>query len=153
MMMVKKKDCSIFIPLRTFLIPDSTITPGCLFFHAFRWCSSYRHQYSGCDSIGCKWLLSFKQRRVSLCNRNPLPALLDIVDLDGPDYAGPFTVELQKDHRVNWAVAINSTSKTSPTTSTDKMTLLAFAITNKLQVKPSIPEAIILQHFQATLQL
>ncbi|KAL4005862.1 hypothetical protein ACER0C_005575 [Sarotherodon galilaeus] len=43
---------------------------------------------------------SIKQRRVSLCN----------LDLDGPDYAGPFTVELQKDHRVNWTVAINSTS-------------------------------------------
>ncbi|XP_077371878.1 B-cadherin [Festucalex cinctus] len=51
-----------------------------------------------------------KQRDVRICNRQPYHTQLDLEDWDGPGHAGPFTVELQGEHRLHWTVGINSTS-------------------------------------------
>uniref|UniRef100_A0A3B4AGF7 Cadherin-1 n=1 Tax=Periophthalmus magnuspinnatus TaxID=409849 RepID=A0A3B4AGF7_9GOBI len=48
-----------------------------------------------------------QQRRVSVCNVDPVPVQLDIVDSDSPENAAPFTVELQGEHSKSWNIKVN----------------------------------------------
>ncbi|XP_035273192.1 B-cadherin-like [Anguilla anguilla] len=50
------------------------------------------------------------QREVSICNEQPDPARLSVIDADGPGNAGPFDVELLGESRNNWTARVNSTS-------------------------------------------
>ncbi|KAJ0029222.1 hypothetical protein NQD34_004219 [Periophthalmus magnuspinnatus] len=49
-----------------------------------------------------------QQRRVSVCNVDPVPVQLDIVDSDSPENAAPFTVELQGEHSKSWNIKVNA---------------------------------------------
>ncbi|XP_072291927.1 B-cadherin isoform X2 [Eucyclogobius newberryi] len=51
-----------------------------------------------------------QQRKVSVCSVDPDPVQLDIVDPDSPGNAGPFTVELQREHFKSWNIKTNSSS-------------------------------------------
>ncbi|CAL9695303.1 unnamed protein product [Knipowitschia caucasica] len=51
-----------------------------------------------------------EQRKVSLCSVNPVPVQLDILDPDSTGNNGPFTVELQGEHRKSWNIISNSSS-------------------------------------------
>ncbi|XP_028823226.1 B-cadherin-like isoform X2 [Denticeps clupeoides] len=48
-----------------------------------------------------------EEQIVQFCVLDPVPIPLTITDGDGPGNAGPFTVELQDDARVNWTVSTN----------------------------------------------
>ncbi|XP_063052217.1 B-cadherin-like [Engraulis encrasicolus] len=51
-----------------------------------------------------------KEKHVQFCSLDPVPVPLTILDADGPDNAGPFTVQLAEDSRTNWTTITNSSS-------------------------------------------
>ncbi|MCJ8747437.1 hypothetical protein PDJAM_G00153370 [Pangasius djambal] len=54
---------------------------------------------------------TIEERVISVCNKESAPVLLSVTDKDGPEYASPFSVQLQGDGRNNWTARMND-SKT-----------------------------------------
>lgn len=52
-----------------------------------------------------------RQSQASVCNVEPSPAMLDIMDRDDPGHKEPFGVEVFGDHKLNWSISVNSTSQ------------------------------------------
>lgn len=54
----------------------------------------------------CLTLTVFSQ----MCNKEPAPQLLTVLDKDGPGFAAPYTVTLNGDTKTNWTARMNDTS-------------------------------------------
>ncbi|KAL6461401.1 hypothetical protein MHYP_G00295450 [Metynnis hypsauchen] len=50
-----------------------------------------------------------EERTISMCNKESAPALLSVIDYDGPGFAAPYRVELQGDSKNNWTAMMNDT--------------------------------------------